>query len=126
MSVLHTLLWFLIAIGVLVVVHEFGHYLAARLAGVKVLRFSVGFGRPLVSRRVGRDATEWTLAALPFGGYVKMLDEREGAVPPGRPTAASIAPRYRAVSASSPPGRPPISCLPWCFTGRCSCMACLR
>jgi len=82
-SVLHTLLWFLIAIGVLVVVHEFGHYLAARLAGVKVLRFSVGFGRPLVSRRVGRDATEWTLAALPFGGYVKMLDEREGAVPPG-------------------------------------------
>ena len=81
MSVLHTLLWFLIAIGILVVVHEFGHYLAARLAGVKVLRFSVGFGRPLLSRRFGRDQTEWTLAALPFGGYVKMLDEREGEVP---------------------------------------------
>jgi regulator of sigma E protease len=81
MSVLHTILWFLVAIGILVVVHEFGHYLAARLAGVKVLRFSVGFGRPLVSRRFGRDQTEWTLSALPFGGYVKMLDEREGEVP---------------------------------------------
>ncbi len=81
MSVLHTILWFLVAIGILVVVHEFGHYLAARLAGVKVLRFSVGFGKPLVSRRFGLDGTEWTLSALPFGGYVKMLDEREGEVP---------------------------------------------
>ena len=81
MSVLHTLLWFLVAIGILVVVHEFGHYLAARFAGVKVLRFSVGFGTPLLSRRFGRDQTEWTLAALPFGGFVKMLDEREGDVP---------------------------------------------
>ena len=80
MSVLHTVVWFLVAISVLVVVHEFGHYLAARLAGVKVLRFSLGFGKPLVSRRLGRDRTEWALAALPFGGYVKMLDEREGAV----------------------------------------------
>ncbi len=80
MSVLHTILWFLVAIGILVVVHEFGHYLAARLAGVKVLRFSVGFGKPLLNRRFGRDQTEWTLAALPFGGYVKMLDEREGPV----------------------------------------------
>jgi regulator of sigma E protease len=81
MSVLHTVAWFLVAIGILVVVHEFGHYLAARLAGVKVLRFSVGFGKPLVIRRFGRDQTEWTLSALPFGGYVKMLDEREGEVP---------------------------------------------
>ncbi|MCL5059426.1 MAG: RIP metalloprotease RseP [Candidatus Thermoplasmatota archaeon] len=81
MSVLHTLLWFLVAIGILVVVHEFGHYLAARWAGVKVLRFSLGFGKPLFSRRFGRDRTEWTLSALPFGGYVKMLDEREGEVP---------------------------------------------
>jgi len=81
MSVLHTVLWFLVAIGILVVVHEFGHYLAARLAGVKVLRFSVGFGKPLLSRRFGPDQTEWSLAALPFGGYVKMLDEREGEVP---------------------------------------------
>ncbi|MFP5419727.1 MAG: site-2 protease family protein, partial [Gammaproteobacteria bacterium] len=77
MSVLHTVLWFLVAICVLVVVHEFGHYLAARLAGVKILRFSVGFGRPLLIRRMGRDQTEWVLAALPFGGFVKMLDERE-------------------------------------------------
>ena len=81
MSVLHTVLWFLIAIGILVVVHEFGHYVAARWAGVKVLRFSVGFGKPLISRRFGRDQTEWTLSALPLGGYVKMLDEREGEVP---------------------------------------------
>ncbi|HUX31716.1 MAG TPA: RIP metalloprotease RseP [Thiobacillus sp.] len=81
MSVLSTILWFLVAIGILVVVHEFGHYLAARLAGVKVLRFSVGFGKPLLSRRFGRDRTEWVLSALPFGGYVKMLDEREGEVP---------------------------------------------
>ncbi len=81
MSFLHTAVWFLVAIGILVVVHEYGHYLAARLAGVKVLRFSVGFGRPLFSRRLGRDRTEWTLSILPFGGYVKMLDEREGEVP---------------------------------------------
>lgn len=81
MSVLHTVVWFLVAIAILVVVHEFGHYLAARLAGVKVLRFSLGFGKPLFSRRFGRDQTEWALAALPFGGYVKMLDEREGEVP---------------------------------------------
>ena len=81
MSVLHTVLWFLVAIGILVVGHELGHYFAARLAGVKVLRFSVGFGKPLFSRRFGRDQTEWSLAMLPFGGYVKMLDEREGDVP---------------------------------------------
>ncbi|ODU43820.1 MAG: RIP metalloprotease RseP, partial [Thiobacillus sp. SCN 63-374] len=81
MSVVHTVVWFLVAIAILVVVHEFGHYLAARLAGVKVLRFSLGFGKPLFSRRFGRDRTEWVLAALPFGGYVKMLDEREGEVP---------------------------------------------
>ncbi|MHB1053131.1 MAG: RIP metalloprotease RseP [Thiobacillus sp.] len=81
MNILHTVLWFLVAIGILVVVHELGHYFAARLAGVKVLRFSVGFGKPLISRRFGRDQTEWSLAALPLGGYVKMLDEREGEVP---------------------------------------------
>ncbi len=81
MSLLHTVVWFLVAIAILVVVHEFGHYLAARLAGVKVLRFSLGFGKPVFTRRLGRDRTEWTLALLPFGGYVKMLDEREGVVP---------------------------------------------
>jgi len=82
MSFLHTLVSFLVALGVLIVVHEFGHYLAARLCNVKVLRFSVGFGRPLVLRRLGRDATEWVIAAIPFGGYVKMLDEREAPVAP--------------------------------------------
>jgi regulator of sigma E protease len=80
MGILHTIIWFLIALGVLVTVHELGHYLAARLAGVKVLRFSVGFGQPLFVRRLGRDQTEWAVCALPLGGYVKMLDEREGEV----------------------------------------------
>ena len=76
-----TLVSFIVTVGVLVVIHELGHYLAARLSGVKILRFSVGFGKPLWSRRFGRDATEWTLSAVPLGGYVKMLDEREGEVP---------------------------------------------
>jgi regulator of sigma E protease len=82
MSLLHTILSFIVALGVLVVVHEFGHYLVARLCDVKVLRFSVGFGRPLLTRRVGPDQTEWVIAAMPLGGYVKMVDEREGAVAP--------------------------------------------
>jgi regulator of sigma E protease len=81
-SLLHTVVSFVVALGVLIVVHEYGHYLAARLCNVKVLRFSVGFGRPILVRRFGRDATEWSLAAVPFGGYVKMLDEREGDVRP--------------------------------------------
>lgn len=72
---------FVLALGVLIVVHELGHYAAARLCNVKILRFSVGFGKPLWMRRFGRDATEWQIAAFPLGGYVKMLDEREGAVP---------------------------------------------
>jgi regulator of sigma E protease len=71
---------FILAIGVLVTVHEFGHFWVARKVGVKVLRFSVGFGRPLWQRNIGRDNTELVIAALPLGGYVKMLDEREGAV----------------------------------------------
>lgn len=73
---------FAVALGVLIVVHEFGHYLVARLVGIKVLRFSVGFGKPLLSRRFGPDGTEWALSAFPLGGYVKMLDEREGPVAP--------------------------------------------
>ncbi|HEX5091456.1 MAG TPA: site-2 protease family protein, partial [Burkholderiales bacterium] len=81
MSLLHTAVAFIVALGVLIVVHEYGHYLVARLCGVKVLRFSVGFGRALATWRVGRDRTEWVLAAIPFGGYVKMLDEREAPVP---------------------------------------------
>jgi len=80
MTLLTTLIAFIVALGVLIVIHEFGHYLVARWCGVKVLRFSVGFGQPLFTRRLGRDQTEWTVSALPLGGYVKMLDEREGDV----------------------------------------------
>lgn len=81
MNLLYYVGAFALALGLLIVVHEFGHYLVARWCGVKVLRFSVGFGRPLLSRRMGRDGTEWALAAFPLGGYVKFLDEREGEVP---------------------------------------------
>ena len=72
---------FLVAIGILVAVHEFGHYWVAKKLGFKVLRFSIGFGKPLLTR-VGRDAdrTEYCLASIPLGGYVKLLDEREGEV----------------------------------------------
>jgi regulator of sigma E protease len=76
-----TILSFLVTVGVLVVIHEFGHYLVARLLGVKILRFCVGFGKPLWIRRAGKDRTEWVIATIPLGGYVKMLDEREGEVP---------------------------------------------
>jgi regulator of sigma E protease len=71
---------FIVAIGVLVTVHEFGHFWVARRLGIKVLRFSIGFGRPLWRRTLGRDGTELIIAAVPLGGYVKMLDEREGEV----------------------------------------------
>ena len=71
---------FALALGLLIVVHEAGHFAVARWCGVKVLRFSIGFGKPLLSRRFGTDRTEWALAAFPLGGYVKMLDEREGEV----------------------------------------------
>ncbi len=67
-------------LGIVVVIHELGHYWVAKWCGVKVLRFSVGFGKPLVSKRVGPDQTEWALGAFPLGGYVKMLDEREAPV----------------------------------------------
>src|SRR2546429_2173141 len=75
-------LWFVVAVSLLVTVHEFGHYWVARRLGFKVLRFSVGFGRPLISRVAGADRTEYVVAAIPLGGYVKLLDEREGPVPP--------------------------------------------
>ena len=71
---------FIVALAVLVVVHELGHYLAARACGIKVLRFAFGFGRVIWMRRYGRDGTEWAISAFPLGGYVKMLDEREGPV----------------------------------------------
>ena len=80
MTFINTTLAFIVTLGCLIVIHELGHYFVARLCNVKVLRFSVGFGKPLWSRRFGADATEWVLAAFPLGGYVKMLDEREGEV----------------------------------------------
>ena len=83
MKMLFFLAAFLVAIGILVAVHEFGHYWVAKKLGFKVLRFSIGFGKPLVMR-VGKDAdrTEYCIAAIPLGGYVKLLDEREGEVSP--------------------------------------------
>ncbi|HFC53278.1 MAG TPA: sigma E protease regulator RseP [Gammaproteobacteria bacterium] len=81
MEALSSLLWFLVAIGILITVHEFGHFWVARRLGVRVLRFSVGFGRPLWRWQKGPEETEYVIAAIPLGGYVKMLDEREGEVP---------------------------------------------
>jgi regulator of sigma E protease len=77
MALLQTVLAFAVVIGVLVVIHELGHYLVARWCGVKVLRFSVGMGKVVWSRRFGPDQTEWALSAVPLGGYVKMLDARD-------------------------------------------------
>jgi regulator of sigma E protease len=77
-----TVLAFLLTLGVLIVIHEYGHYRVARACGVKVLRFSVGFGRVVWRRQRTPDSTEFVLSALPLGGYVRMLDEREGPVAP--------------------------------------------
>ncbi len=82
LSFITTLFWFVIALGVLITIHEFGHFWVARISGVKVLRFSIGFGKPLLKRIGKKDGTEYVLAGIPLGGYVKMLDEREGEVPP--------------------------------------------
>src|SRR3982074_649511 len=83
MKMLFFLAAFLVAICILVAVHEFGHYWVAKQLGFKVLRFSIGFGKPLLTR-TGKDPdrTEYCLAAIPIGGYVKLLDEREGEVAP--------------------------------------------
>lgn len=77
MNLFITLLAFVFTIGILVTIHELGHYWVARWCNVKVLRFSVGFGRPLLLWRSGPDRTEWVIAAIPLGGYVKMADESE-------------------------------------------------
>ena len=84
MAIFHQLVFyvmaFALALGMLVVIHELGHFMVARLCGVKVLRFSVGFGKVLWLRRFGKDDTEWALALIPLGGFVRMLDEREAPV----------------------------------------------
>lgn len=82
LGIIYSITAFIVAIGVLVTVHEFGHFWVARKLGVKVLRFSVGFGKPLWSKQANPDATEYVIASIPLGGYVKMLDEREGEVAP--------------------------------------------
>ena len=82
MTLITTILAFLLALGPLIVFHELGHYWVARLCGVKVLRFSIGMGRIVWSRRFGPDQTEWAISALPIGGYVKMLDARDPSTAP--------------------------------------------
>ncbi|RYF04103.1 MAG: RIP metalloprotease RseP, partial [Oxalobacteraceae bacterium] len=77
MNVIQMALAFVLALGPLVIFHELGHYVVARLCGVKVLRFSIGMGRVVWSRRLGPDQTEWAVSMLPIGGYVKMLDRRD-------------------------------------------------
>ena len=79
---LTNLIAFIVAISVLVGVHEFGHYIVGRCCGMKVLRFSIGFGKPLWTWIAGEDRTEYCVSAIPLGGYVKFLDEREGPVEP--------------------------------------------
>ncbi len=81
LDVLYSLLSFIVAITILVAIHEYGHYWVAKISGVKILRYSIGFGKPLYKRNFGRDKTEFVIAAIPMGGYVKMLDEREAEVP---------------------------------------------
>jgi regulator of sigma E protease len=80
MNLITTAVAFIVTLGLLIIVHELGHYCVARLCNVKVLRFSVGFGRPIWTRTRGPDRTEWSISTFPLGGYVKMLDEREGPV----------------------------------------------
>jgi regulator of sigma E protease len=82
MSLLFTICAFLLALGPLVIFHELGHYVVARLCGVKVLRFSVGMGKVVWSRKFGPDQTEWAVSVLPLGGYVKMLDARDPEIVP--------------------------------------------
>lgn len=101
-SPLVTVLATLLLLGIVITVHEWGHFYVARRCGVQVLRFSIGFGRALWSR-TGRDGTEYVIAAIPLGGYVKMLDEREGEVPPEQLSMAfnrkPVAQRFAIVAA---------------------------
>jgi len=82
LSALISLLAFIVAISVLVAIHEFGHYIVGRWCGMKVLRFSIGFGKPVWTKIAGQDRTEYCISGIPLGGYVKFLDEREGPIDP--------------------------------------------
>ena len=110
MTPITTVLAFLVTLGVLIVVHEYGHYRVAVACGVKVLRFSVGFGRVLWRRQPRPDSTEFVVCALPLGGYVRMLDEREGPVAPDERHRPSTASRSGSARRSSPPARWPTCC----------------
>ena len=104
-SALVNLLSFVVAISLLVAIHEFGHYIVGRWAGMKVLRFSIGFGTPIWSRRAGKDDTEYCIASIPLGGYVRFLDSREGPIPPedeGRAFNHRPIPQRIAVLAAGP------------------------
>ena len=81
MDFLFSIIAFIVLVGVLVAIHEYGHFLAAKLCNVKVLRYSIGFGKVLISRKRGQDQTEYCLSAIPLGGYVQLLDERSEDVP---------------------------------------------
>lgn len=81
-SALANLLWFVVAISLLVAIHEYGHYIVGRWAGMKVLRFSIGFGKPVWTRIGAKDGTEYCISAIPLGGYVRFLDGRDGPVDP--------------------------------------------
>jgi len=80
MDLLFTIFVFILTVSIIVTFHELGHFIAARFCGVKVLEFSVGFGKRLIGKKFGKDKTDYKISALPLGGYVKMLDEREGDV----------------------------------------------
>ena len=116
MPILTTVLWFLLAISILVAIHEFGHFYIARRCGVKVLRFSIGFGPRLLAFS-DRHGTEFALSAIPLGGYVKMLDEREAAVPEHELDQAynrkSVAQRI-AIAAAGPAANILLSLLLYC------------
>ncbi len=96
-EILTSIIAFVVALGLLVAIHEYGHFYVARRLGVKVLRFCIGFGKPIWSRVAGRDPVEYAVAAIPLGGYVKLLDEREG------PVAEADLPR--AFTRQTPPRR---------------------
>ena len=98
---LFTLVSFFVALGILITFHELGHYWVARFFGVRILKFSIGFGRTLI-KRVDKNGTEWALSAIPLGGYVKMLDENDPralALTPDSFQAQSVWRRFAIVAA---------------------------
>lgn len=118
MIFIQTFFAFIFALSVLIVFHELGHYWMARLCNVKVLRFSLGMGKILYSRKFGPDQTEWALSALPLGGYVKLLDARADDLSQFRRRTGNVnlpARMSGAVLPSLRQGRWPISCWPSSF-----------